>query len=126
MRVTVAYSPAARQTREWVLDLAEEATIAVAIGASGLMSEFPQAQAALVAGELTVAVWGRAQAPGHRLRDQDRVEVLRALRVDPKVARRERFTRQGTRAAGLFARRGNAGGKASGKGGADDGGDSRQ
>jgi putative ubiquitin-RnfH superfamily antitoxin RatB of RatAB toxin-antitoxin module len=126
MRVTVAYSPAARQTREWVLDLAEEATIAAAIGASGLMSEFPQAQAALVAGELTVAVWGRAQAPGHRLRDQDRVEVLRALRVDPKVARRERFTRQGTRAAGLFARRGNAGGKASGEGGADDGGNSRQ
>ncbi len=134
MRVTVAYSPAARQTREWALELAEGATVAAAIGASGLLSEFPQAEAALIAGELTVAVWGRAQAPGHRLRDQDRVEVLRALRVDPKVARRERFTRQGTRAAGLFARRGNAsakgnrqsGGNAGGKGGADDGGDSRQ
>lgn len=105
MQVTVAYSPGARQTREWALELADGATVAMALLASGLRAEFPEADAALVRGELTVAVWGRAQVPGHRLRDQDRVEVLRPLRVDPKVARRERFTRQGSRAAGLFARR---------------------
>ena len=105
MRVTVVYSPAPRQTREWSLELADGATLAMALLASGLHAEFPEADEALVKGELTVAVWGRAQVPGHRLRDQDRVEVLRALRVDPKVARRERFTRQGSRAAGLFARR---------------------
>jgi putative ubiquitin-RnfH superfamily antitoxin RatB of RatAB toxin-antitoxin module len=39
------------------------------------------------------------------LRDQDRVEVYRPLRVDPKVARRERFVKQGARAAGLFVKR---------------------
>jgi putative ubiquitin-RnfH superfamily antitoxin RatB of RatAB toxin-antitoxin module len=33
------------------------------------------------------------------------VEVYRELLVDPKVARRERFRKQGSRAAGLFARR---------------------
>jgi putative ubiquitin-RnfH superfamily antitoxin RatB of RatAB toxin-antitoxin module len=31
--------------------------------------------------------------------------VYRPLQVDPKVARRERFRQQGTRAAGLFARK---------------------
>ena len=111
MRVTVVYSPAPRQTREWSLELADGATLAMALLASGLRAEYPEADEALVKGELTVAVWGRAQVPGHRLRDQDRVEVLRALRVDPKVARRERFTRQGSRAAGLFARRRNGNGK---------------
>ena len=39
------------------------------------------------------------------LRDGDRVEIYRPLRVDPKVARRERFRKQGARAAGLFAQR---------------------
>lgn len=105
MRVTVVYSPAPRQTREWSLELADGATLAMALLASGLHAEFPEADAALVKGELTVAVWGRAQTPGHRLRDRDRVEVLRDLLVDPKVARRERFTQQGSRAAGLFAKR---------------------
>jgi len=31
--------------------------------------------------------------------------LWRPLRVDPKLARRERFGQQGARAAGLFARR---------------------
>jgi putative ubiquitin-RnfH superfamily antitoxin RatB of RatAB toxin-antitoxin module len=33
------------------------------------------------------------------------LEILRSLRVDPKVARRERFQRQGAKTAGLFAKR---------------------
>ena len=37
------------------------------------------------------------------LRAGDRVEIYRDLLVDPKVARRERFRKQGARAAGLFA-----------------------
>ncbi len=40
----------------------------------------------------------------------DRLEIYRPLTVDPKVARRERFSRQGARTTGLFARR-RAGGK---------------
>ncbi|MBW8723026.1 MAG: RnfH family protein, partial [Polaromonas sp.] len=34
----------------------------------------------------------------------DRLEIYRGLRVDPKVARRERFNRQGVKRAGLFAK----------------------
>jgi putative ubiquitin-RnfH superfamily antitoxin RatB of RatAB toxin-antitoxin module len=45
------------------------------------------------------------------LRDLDRVEIYRPLTVDPKVARRQRFNKQGAKAAGLFARK-RAGAKA--------------
>ena len=51
-------------------------------------------------------VWGKKVASSHILRDRDRLEVYRPLTVDPKVARRERFVRQGAKkAAGLFAKR---------------------
>jgi sulfur carrier protein len=50
-------------------------------------------------------VWGRRVPLDTPLRDGDRVEVYRPLRVDPKVARRERFVRQGARSTGLFAQR---------------------
>ena len=54
-------------------------------------------------------MWNHRASPEQRLRDQDRVEVYRPLRVDPKLARRERFARQGKRTAGLFARKPAAG-----------------
>ena len=40
-----------------------------------------------------------------RVKNGDRVEVYQPLKVDPKVARRERFAKQGARSAGLFASR---------------------
>jgi len=52
-----------------------------------------------------VSIWGRHAEGTSVLKDGDRVELTRPLRVDPKVARRERFQRQGVRTAGLFARR---------------------
>lgn len=42
-------------------------------------------------------VWGRTQALDHGLQDGDRVELYQPLKVDPKVARRERFAQQGAR-----------------------------
>lgn len=54
---------------------------------------------------LVTGVWGRKLPPQHQLRDGDRVEVYRPLKVDPKMARRERFTRQGARGTGLFSKR---------------------
>ncbi|MEO8654113.1 MAG: RnfH family protein [Ramlibacter sp.] len=54
----------------------------------------------------SVAIWGRKVGLQEPLRDGDRLEVPRPLQVDPKIARRERFRRQGSRAAGLFARKG--------------------
>ena len=54
---------------------------------------------------LLTGVWGRKLPPDHLLRDGDRVEIYRPLKVDPKMARRERFTRQGARGTGLFSHR---------------------
>ena len=101
LRVTVLFSPAPRETREWPLDLAVGSTVADAIAASGLLTEFPGLDLDL----LGIGVWGRKAGPKQPLRDMDRVEVYRPLKVDPKVARRERFRKQGARAAGLFARK---------------------
>lgn len=101
LHVTVVFSPAPREVREWPVVLPPASTVADAIAASGLRSEFPQLDLAA----LGVGVWGRKAGPRQLLRDRDRVEVYRPLQVDPKVARRERFRKQGARAAGLFARK---------------------
>lgn len=94
LQVTVAFSPAPREVREWSLRLPQGATVGQALQATGM--DF---------GDAPVGVWGRKCAASQLLRDRDRVEVYRPLVVDPKVARRERFRKQGARAAGLFARR---------------------
>lgn len=52
-----------------------------------------------------VAVWGKSVDRNTLLKNGDRLEVLRPLLVDPKEARRLRFNQQGSRAAGLFAKR---------------------
>ena len=51
------------------------------------------------------AVWGRRVELTTPLKAGDRLELLRPLTVDPKEARRLRFNQQGSRAAGLFAKR---------------------
>ena len=52
-----------------------------------------------------VAIWGQPTGLEQLLSSNDRLEIVRGLRVDPKVARRERFQKQGARTAGLFAHR---------------------
>ena len=101
LRVTVAYSPGPREVFEQRLLLPESATLADAVHASGLLQRHPE----LDITQASTGIWGRAAGPSQLLRDLDRVEIFRPLQVDPKVARRERFGRQGARAAGLFARR---------------------
>lgn len=96
-RVTLVHSPGPRDVREEQLELPEGACVADALRACGFPVPAPE--------EGAVGVWGRKVDPAHVLRERDRVELYRALEVDPKVARRERFRRQGARAAGLFARR---------------------
>ena len=51
------------------------------------------------------AVWGKAVQTDTPLVQGDRLELLRPLLVDPKEARRLRFNQQGSRAAGLFAKK---------------------
>lgn len=102
IHVTVVYSPKAREVAERKLRFAKGSTVADALAASGLFAESAGDQAPF-AGQ---GIWGKKVATTHVLHDMDRVELYRSLTVDPKVARRERFVRQGAKkSAGLFARR---------------------
>jgi len=100
LRVTVVRAPAPRQTEERVVELPAGSRVRDALAAAGWL----EGEDALPA-SWHVGVWSRAAALDQALHDGDRVECVRDLRVDPKVARRERFAGQGARTAGLFARR---------------------
>lgn len=100
VKVTLVYSPAPRQVREWILELAAGATVAQALAASSLLDEFSDLQS----NTLQVGIWGLKTRLDHRLNDMDRIEIYRDLRVDPRVARRERFNHQGAKGTGLFAK----------------------
>ena len=91
--VTVAYSPRAGVVDEVEVRLAEGATLADALRASGLLESHPQIDLA----RQRVGVWGRLCELDTPLRARDRVEVYRPLLVDPMQARRERQRRQGGR-----------------------------
>ncbi|MDT7517155.1 RnfH family protein [Rhodoferax sp. TBRC 17660] len=95
----VALAVAPRQVSEIRVKLPKGLTAAGAIAASGLLTNVPDAHV----DALALAIWGKKVAPTHVMRQGDRLELLSPLRVDPKVARRERFARQGSKSAGLFA-----------------------
>ena len=107
VKVTVAYSPASGQVREWVLNMPNDSRAEQAVAQCGVLAEFVD----LALDTLRVGVWGKRCSLSHKLKPNDRVEIYRPLRVDPKVARRERFTSQGAKRAGLFANK-RAGAKA--------------
>ncbi|MBS7780352.1 RnfH family protein [Acidovorax sp. CCYZU-2555] len=98
--VDVVYSSEAGQAQEWSLQLPGGACLLDALRAVGLE-----------ASPCAAGIWGRRAERSQLLQDGDRVELYRPLLVDPKVARRERFARQGARGAGLFSRQ-RPGGKA--------------
>jgi len=108
IEVTLSCSPAAREVFEQVLQLEPGATVSDAVRASQLRQRFPALDWRQA---MTPGIWGRAVEWEQALKDGDRVELCRPLTVDPKVARRERFQRQGARGTGLFANR-RKGGKA--------------
>lgn len=107
LKIVLVYSPAPKEVRAWPLDMAAGSTVADALKSAGLFDEFP----GLKSMPLLVGVWGRRCDPAQVLQDRDQVEIYRGLRVDPKVARRERFNKQGIKRAGLFSST-RAGGKA--------------
>ena len=107
LHVTLACSPVPRVVHEEVLLLKDGASVRDAVLVSRLAAEFAQ----LDWQALQPGVWGKAVDWEQLLKDGDRIELCRDLTVDPKVARRERFARQGARGTGLFAKR-RAGAKA--------------
>lgn len=104
MRITVVHCLAPRQVNEYELELPEGATAGQALQACGLCQGAGNSLQEKADGWL-IGIWSRRCTVDTPLQDGDRLEVYRPLRVDPKVARRERFKGQGARTAGLFARR---------------------
>jgi sulfur carrier protein len=99
LQITVVVCMAPRSIGEWTLQLPAGATVSDALKACEAMSLLPHCESFAAVG-----IWGRQVALDCPLAQGDRVEVYRPLKVDPKVARRERFARQGARTTGLFAR----------------------
>lgn len=84
--------------RVWLKALAVPVgcTLAQALECAGVwaLEGVPDAAQAWALG-WAAGVWGRKEALGHVLREGDRVELVRALVVDPKEARRVRYRKQG-------------------------------
>ena len=86
MHIVVAFSPAAGAVDLVDLQLPDGACVADALQASGLAARRPDLDLA----GLRVGIWGALCERDAVLREDDRVELYRPLRVDPKQARRER------------------------------------
>lgn len=101
IHVAVAYSGKSRQSALLELTVVAGCTAGQAVRQSQLLTGMSDTE---VDG-LTLGIRGRKISPNHVLLNNDRVEICRALKVDPKVARRQRFVRQGAKSAGLFTQR---------------------
>ncbi len=99
--VVLVYSAQARAVQEKRIDVPAGTTLAQALQKSQVITQWQLSDT----DTCEVGIWGRKVPLSHILRDNDRIEIYRPLHVDPKVARRERFARQGARSSGLFAKR---------------------
>lgn len=110
LHVTLCWSLQARQVCEHHVNVPEGSTVQSVL--ERVLSDFSHtgqtaaspAQGATLQG-MQPGIWGRKVAWSSPVHDGDRVELYRPLLVDPKVARRQRFKRQGKGRTGLFANR---------------------
>ena len=102
LHITLCFSARAGLVHEQALQLPEGTTVQQAFEAASRLGlpDFPSEKQTLE----MIGIWGKLSKPEQTLRDGDRLECYRPLTVDPKVARRERFARQGAKSAGLFSR----------------------
>jgi len=106
--ITLVQACAPSQVQEWRLQVPAGTTLGqalqLAFGPAGALRAAAPADTAdaadtteawlqaAAAGE--VGVWGRVEPASTPLHDGDRIERYRALRVDPKTARRERYRKR--------------------------------
>ena len=91
LHVTVVFCPAPGVTDAVALVLPAGTTAGQALARSGLGARHPGCE------RLPLGIWGRVRPADTPLRDGDRVELYRALTVDPKEARRLRYRGQKAR-----------------------------
>jgi putative ubiquitin-RnfH superfamily antitoxin RatB of RatAB toxin-antitoxin module len=75
------------------VELEEGARVEDAINASGITARHPE----IVLKTQRIGVWGRPVTLATVVRDRDRVEIYRALGVDPKQSRRHRAAAENRR-----------------------------
>lgn len=106
VQITLCWSPAPRQVHEHTVVVPEGSTVKTAVEAF-LLVEVPglsdREKSPLLF--MQPGIWGHKVQWSARVHEGDRVELYRDLQVDPKVARRQRFKRQGKGRTGLFANR---------------------
>lgn len=96
MQVQLAWSPRPQEVLLENLSLPTGATLADALKTSQrVRGQVPGALETLPCG-----VWSKLRPLDHPLRDGDRIEVYRPLRVDPKEARRQRYRKSGSKRVG--------------------------
>jgi putative ubiquitin-RnfH superfamily antitoxin RatB of RatAB toxin-antitoxin module len=100
LHITLVYSPSARRTYEIQLEVPEGSSVQEALESASAHPGFQE----LDISKFQLGVWGRKATDTQLLRNLDRIEIYRPLKVNPKVARRERFAKQGARKTGLFAK----------------------
>ena len=86
IRVSVTYAAASDRIFLRELELPEGASVNDAIELSGVRAAFPQLQ---IDGA-RIGIFSRRTTLSAPLRDGDRVEIYRPLKIDPKEARRRR------------------------------------
>ncbi len=87
LEVELVYSPEPGRVERWALRLPVSSCVQDAITRSGVLAIHPE----LTLEAVSVGVWGALRGLDHPLRDRDRVELYRPLKVDPKEARRLRY-----------------------------------
>lgn len=107
MTICIVYAPKGRTVLQHDIVLPVGSTVQHAIDTLALPKAYLQKLFTDSSGGIRCGIWGKKACLDTTLQDGDRVELYRALLVDPKTARRLRFTQQGSRAAGLFAARRN-------------------
>jgi uncharacterized protein len=90
IHVELVYCPRPGEADTSLLTLAPGATLSDAVLQSGVLGRH-----GLQVADVSLGIWGTARPATTLLRDHDRVEIYRPLRVDPKESRRQRYRSQG-------------------------------
>ena len=109
LRVVLCWSLGPRHVHEMSLQVPEGSTLQAVLELG--VAQCHQDQASSDSAALSSlqfqqpGIWGKKVPWTHVVQAGDRIELYRPLKVDPKVARRQRFKRQGKGRTGLFANR---------------------
>lgn len=83
MKITVAYASTPEQQIEISLEVEVNCTVALAIQRSGILQRSPE----IPYPNVSVGIYSKIVALDARLHSNDRIEIYRPLKIDPKQAR---------------------------------------